>query len=175
MKNAQMQLERTHNARERAHKQRVRGLEEQVNTLKEQLAKEMQQKQSFISRTSQKSDEMKTIRTQLSSSLNEVSRNAESVVLERESQKLDETMDSHASFDLGTGMSSSTPYHRRTKSTSPIVGRLSLEKYNNISMTPTTDPGLSPTRQAVPVTSTSKGRIGQSYVSPLRKIRKPTQ
>jgi len=169
-KNAQIHLERTHAARERAHKQRTRGLEEQVNTLKDQLSKEMQQKQSFINRTSQKNDEMRDIRMKLSTSLNEVSSGADIRVLGRETQKLDETVDS---FHDRTSFSSSTPFPRRAKSVSPITRSLSSEKYLNGNMvTSTTDPGFSVTRNAIPVNSDGRKGPSQSYVSPIRKGRK---
>ena len=161
-KNAQIHLERTHAARERAHKQRTRGLEEQVNTLKDQLSKEMQQKQSFINRTSQKNDEIRDIRAKLSTSLNEVSSGADLRVLERESQKLDETVDSF--HDKSSPFSSSTPFPRRAKSVSPITRSLSSEKYLN---------GMEPvSRLATSIESDMEQGPSMSYVSPIRKTRK---
>lgn len=165
-KNAQQHLERTHAARERVHKQRMRGLEEQVNTLKDQLSKEMQQKQSFITRTSQKGDEIRDIRSKLSTSLNEVTNSADLDVLERESMKLDQTADSFVSF------TSSTPFPRRTKKNSPATRSLSQEKIFVGTMTPTTDPGMTITRHATPVASDSRKGASPSYVSPIRKGRK---
>ena len=132
-------------------------LPRQVNTLKDQLSKEMQQKQSFIARTSQKSDEIKDIRTKLSDSLNNVAR--EPAVMDRESMKLDQTADQFSGMDLsGTGYPTSTPYYgnmRRTKSTSPNSSYISPEKLkmSGISMTPTTDPGISPTKRSTPITA----------------------
>lgn len=169
-KNAQQHLERTHAARERAHKQRTRGLEEQINTLKDQLNKEMQQKQSFINRTSLKNDEMRDIRHKLASSLTEVSKNAEFNVLERESRKLDETADSHHSFSGRSSFTSSTPFQRRAKSSSPLA-RMSPDRYNNnYVLPPSSDAGFTTaTHHATPIMSDKKS----SYVSPLRKTRKP--
>lgn len=169
-KNAQQHLERTHAARERVHKQRMRGLEEQVNTLKDQLSKEMHQKQSFITRTSQKSDEIRGIRSKLSTSLNEVTNGADLDVLERESMKLDQTVDS---FIERSSFTSSTPFPRRSKSASPITRSLSPEKMMHAgTMTPTTDPGMTITRHATPVTTDSRKGVSSSYVSPIRKGRK---
>ena len=172
-RNAQLHLERTHATRERSHKQRVRGLEEQVNTLKEQLAKEMQQKQNFFNRASQKNEEIRDIRQRLTSSLNEVSKNAIPDVLERESNRLDETLEQHQSFAMKSSMATSTPF-RRTKSASPVA-RISPERYNALSgltITPTTDPGMTSTRHATPLTTDSKKSVTQSFVSPIRKARK---
>lgn len=162
-KNAQIHLERTHAARERAHKQRTRGLEEQVNTLKDQLSKEMQQKQSFINRTSQKNDEIRDIRSKLSTSLNEVSSGADLRVLERESQKLDDTVDSFHE-KASASFTSSTPFPRQRKSVSPITRSLSSEKYLN---------GMEPvSRLATPIDSDLRKGASMSYVSPIRKTRK---
>ena len=171
-RNAQLHLERTHAARERAHKQRTRGLEEQVNTLKDQLSKEMHQKQSFLNRTSQKNDEIRGIRQKLSSSLSEVSKNADLDILERESQRLDDTVDLHHSFN--GSLASSTQYPRRTKSASPVT-RLSPDKYVGMIMTPTTDPGLTATRRPTPLTTEARKGPSPSYVSPIRRSRKPMQ
>ena len=175
-KNAQLQLERTHGARERAHKQRTRGLEEQVNTLNDQLAKEMQQKQSFINRTTQKNDEIRDMRNRLSSSLTEVSKNAELDTLEREACKLNDTIDLHPNYSgrssvASTNPTSSTPNMRRTKSASPIVVRPD-DMESNLSITPTTDPGPHLTSQE-PLTN--RRGISTSYVSPIRKARKQMQ
>lgn len=133
----------------------------------------MQQKQSFINRTVQKNDEMRDLRQKLSSSLTEVSKNAQPDILERESLRLDETVELHQSFNnRSTTMSTSTPFPRRTKSASPIT-RLSPDKYNTgLSMTPTTDPGLTSTRHATPLTTDIKRVVAPSYVSPIRKQRK---
>ena len=129
----------------------------QVNTLKDQLGKEMQQKQSFIARTSQKSDEIKDIRAKLNDSLINVAR--EPAVLDRESMKLDQTADQLSGIDTsGTNFPTSTPYYgntRRTKSTSPNTSYISPEKMkmSTITMTPTTDPGISPTKRSTPITA----------------------
>jgi len=151
-------------------KQKNRGLEEQVGTLKEELSKQMQQKQSFISRTAQKSEEIKTLRNQLSDSLVEVTRSGDFSTLERETMKLDDTIDIRHNAETSTPAApsnvliSSTPLYRRPKSESPHT--LDLSKYD---VTPTTDPG--PTRHATPATTTYRSRIGTSFVSPLRKSR----
>ena len=129
----------------------------QVNTLKDQLGKEMQQKQSFIARSSQKSDEIKDIRAKLSDSLINVAR--EPAVLDRESMKLDQTADQFSGIDTSsTNFPTSTPYYgntRRTKSTSPNTSYISPEKMkmSTITMTPTTDPGISPTKRSTPITA----------------------
>ena len=128
-----------------------------VGTLKDQLGKEIQQKQSFIARTSQKSDEIKDIRAKLSDSLINVAR--EPAVLDRESMKLDQTADQLSGFDTsGTIIPTSTPYYgnmRRTKSSSPNTSYISPEKMKMVSttMTPTTDPGISPTKRSTPITA----------------------
>lgn len=175
-KNAQLQLERTHGSRERAHKQRTRGLEEQVNTLSDQLAKEMQQKQSFINRTAHKNDDIRDMRNRLSASLTEVSKN-ELDNYDREASKLGDTIDLHHSYNSGrsssgsTNLASSTPNMRRTKSASPIIVRPE-DMESNLSITPTTDPGPHVTLQE-PL-SNRRG-ISSSYVSPIRKARNQLQ
>ena len=165
MKNTQQSLERTHNARERAHKQRTRGLEEQINTLKDQLTKEMQQKQSFITRTALKNEEIREIRQKMSSSINEVARNADAHVLDRETQKLDSTFDSFN--DTSAVLTASTPYPNRLKvfPASPFL----IEKYSNSIMTPTTDPGLMSSRIDVPITTEARHLSSTTFVSPIRK------
>lgn len=47
LRTAQVQAERTLEARERAHRQRVKGLEEQVSTLKDQLSQEIRRRQPY--------------------------------------------------------------------------------------------------------------------------------
>ena len=48
LRSAQIQAERTLEARERSHRQRVKGLEEQVATLKDQLGQEIRKRQAYI-------------------------------------------------------------------------------------------------------------------------------
>jgi rootletin len=176
-KSAQLQLERTHGSRERAHKQRTRGLEEQVNILNDQLAKEMQQKQSFINRTTQKNEEIRDMRNRLSTSLTEVSKNAELDTLEKEATKLNDTIDLHQSYNSGRSsaaslnMATSTPNMRRTKSASPIIPRPD-DVESSLSITPTTDPGPHVMSQD-PLTN--RRGISTSYVSPIRKARQIQQ
>ncbi len=133
--------------------------------MKDQLSKEMQQKQSFIARTSQKSDEIKDIRSKLSDSLNSVARESlhsvsrEPSILQRESMKLDETAEQHSVIDASSAYyPSSTPYYghmRRTKSSSPTSSIMSPEKlkFSGMTMTPTTDPGISPPKRTTPITA----------------------
>lgn len=93
----------------------------------------------------------------LSDSLNNVAR--EPAVLDRESMKLDQTADQISGIDLSTSnYPTSTPNYgsmRRTKSTSPNTSYISAEKLktSGISMTPTTDPGISPTKRSTPITA----------------------
>lgn len=49
LRSAQVQTERTLEARERAHRQRVSGLEEQVSTLKAQLHQELRRSSASVS------------------------------------------------------------------------------------------------------------------------------
>ena len=156
-----------------------------MNTLKDQLAKEMQQKQSFISRSAQKSDEIKDIRGKLTESLNNVSRRTfeEPAVLEREAQKLDDTVDHHSTFEVTPSYSlpGSSPYSgsmRRTKSSSPTP-RISPEKlhFSSVSMTPTTDPGISPPKRSTPIsTGVRRSFVGAKtpISNSLSKTRKHT-
>jgi len=51
LRTAQIQSERTLEARERAHRQRVKGLEEQVATVKDQLAQEIRRRQPRTQRS----------------------------------------------------------------------------------------------------------------------------
>lgn len=48
LRSAQIQAERTLEAREKSHRQRVKGLEEQVATLKDQLGTEIRKRQAYI-------------------------------------------------------------------------------------------------------------------------------
>ena len=132
----------------------------QVATLKDQLAKEIQKKQSYITRTAQKSDEIRDLRGKLEDSLNTVARDTiyEPAVLERESHKLEDSVD--ASY--------STSPMRRTKSASPPV------RFPGDKMTTSTPAysGISPSRRTTPISS-SMARRGTG-VSPLRKTRKST-
>lgn len=48
LRSAQIQAERTLEAREKSHRQRVKGLEEQVATLKDQLGQEIRKRQAYI-------------------------------------------------------------------------------------------------------------------------------
>ena len=121
----------------------------------------MQQKQSFIARTSQKSDEIRDIRSKLNDSLSIVSSKAidEPAVIEREAQKLDQTADQHSGIDITSSYyPTSTPYYgnmRRTKSSSPTSSIISPDKLklSGMTMTPTTDPGFSPTKRTTPITA----------------------
>ncbi|XP_047137825.1 rootletin [Hydra vulgaris] len=160
MKSSQQSLDRTYDARERAHKQRIRGLEDQINTLKDQFAKEIQQKQSFINRTTQKNEEIQEIRQKINSSINEVARNADPRILDRESQKLDTTYDNYN--DFSAVLTASTPYSNRMK-VSPFI----IDKYS--SMTPTTDPGLMSSRIDLPITTEARNLSNTTFVSPIRK------
>ena len=130
-------------------------------TLKDQLAKEIQKKQSYITRTAQKSDEIRDLRGKLEDSLHTVARDTmyEPSVLERESQKLEDSVD--ASY--------STSPMRRTKSASPPV------KFPADKMTTSTPAfaGISPSRRTTPISS-SLARRTTPGVSPLRKTRKST-
>ncbi len=130
----------------------------------------MQQKQTFIARTSQKSDEIKDIRSKLNDSLNSVAR--EPAVIEREAIKLDQTADQHSGIDTSSAYyPSSTPYYghmRRTKSSSPTSSIVSPEKlkFSGIMMTPTTDPGISPPKRTTPITAGLR-RSGMGTRSPM--------
>lgn len=130
-------------------------------TLKDQLAKEIQKKQSYITRTAQKSDEIRDLRGKLEDSLHTVARDTvyEPSVLERESQKLEDSVD--ASY--------STSPMRRTKSASPPV------KFPADKVTTSTPAygGISPSRRTTPISS-SLARRTTPGVSPLRKTRKST-
>lgn len=131
----------------------------QVATLKDQLAKELQKKQSYLTRTAQKSDEIRDIRGKLEDSLHIVARDTvyEPSVLERESQKLEDSVD--ASY--------STSPMRRTKSASPPV------RFPSDKVTTSTPAYMSPSRRATPITSSVSHRTTPG-VSPLRKTRKST-
>lgn len=133
----------------------------QVSTLKDQLAKELQKKQSYLTRTAQKSDEIRDLRGKLEDSLHTVARDTvyEPSVLERESQKLEDSVD--ASY--------STSPMRRTKSASPPV-RFPSDK---IATSTPAYSGMSPSRRATPIAS-SVSRRTTPGVSPLRKTRKST-
>lgn len=133
----------------------------QVATLKDQLAKELQKKQSYLTRTTQKSDEIRDLRGKLEDSLHTVARDTvyEPSVLERESQKLEDSVD--ASY--------STSPMRRTKSASPPV-RFPSDK---IATSTPAYSGMSPSRRATPIAS-SVSRRTTPGVSPLRKTRKST-
>ena len=133
----------------------------QVSTLKDQLSKEIQKKQSYITRTAQKSDEIRDLRGKLEDSLHTVARDTmyEPSILERESQRLEDSVD--ASF--------STSPMRRTKSASPPV-RFPSDKV--ATSTPAYS-GLSPSRRTTPISS-SVARRTTPGVSPLRKTRKST-
>ena len=115
----------------------------------------MQQKHSFIAKTSQKSDEIKDIRSKLSDSLHSVAR--EPAVLDRETLKLDQTADQISGIDISDSTyPTSTPYYgnmRRTKSSSPSLISPEKLKMSGIAMTPTTDPGISPTKRSTPITA----------------------
>lgn len=127
--------------------------------MKDQLAKELQKKQSYITRTAQKSDEIRDLRGKLEDSLHTVARDTvyEPSVLERESQKLEDSVD--ASF-------SSSPT-RRTKSASPPV------RFPSDKLTTSTPAYSSPSRRTTPITS-SLSRRTTPGLSPLRKTRKST-
>lgn len=133
----------------------------QVSTLKDQLSKEIQKKQSYITRTAQKSDEIRDLRGKLEDSLHTVARDTmyEPSILERESQRLEDSVD--ASF--------STSPMRRTKSASPPV-RFPSDKV--ATSTPAYS-GVSPSRRTTPISS-SVARRTTPGVSPLRKTRKST-
>lgn len=133
----------------------------QVSTLKDQLSKELQKKQSYLTRTAQKSDEIRDLRGKLEDSLHTVARDTlyEPSVLERESQKLEDSVD--ASY-------SSSPM-RRTKSASPPV------RYPTDKITTSTPAysGMSPSRRTTPIASSAARRTTPG-ISPLRKTRKST-
>ena len=133
----------------------------QVSTLKDQLSKEIQKKQSYITRTAQKSDEIRDLRGKLEDSLHTVARDTmyEPSILERESQRLEDSVD--ASFSISP--------MRRTKSASPPV-RFPSDKV--ATSTPAYS-GVSPSRRTTPISS-SVARRTTPGVSPLRKTRKST-
>lgn len=130
----------------------------QVSTLKDQLSKELQKKQSYLTRTAQKSDEIRDLRGKLEDSLHTVARDTlyEPTVLGRESQKLEDSVD--ASY--------STSPMRRTKSASPPV------RYPTDKIT-TSTPAYSPSRRTTPIQSSVTRRTTPG-ISPLRKTRKST-
>ena len=133
-----------------------------VSTLKEQLAKELQKKQSYITRTVQKSDEIRDLRGKLEDSLHSVARDTlyEPSVLERESQKLEDSVD--ASY--------STSPMRRTKSASPPV-RIPNDKITTSTPAYTSLPSA---RRTTPLSSSASRRVTPG-ISPLRKTRKSTK
>ena len=126
-----------------------------MSTLKEQLSKELQKKHSYINRTAQKSEEIRGLRSKLEDSLNTVARDSlhEPAVLERESHKLEDSVDA------------SSPM-RRTRSTSPVK-----DSPNKFTTSTPAYGSLSGVRRA-PLTSGS--RRATPGMSPLRKTRKST-
>ena len=132
----------------------------QVSTLKDQLSKEIQKKQFYITRTAQKSDEIRDLRGKLENSLRTVARDTmyEPSILERESQRL-ESVD--ASF--------STSPMRRAKSASPPARFPS----NKVATSTPAHSRASPSRRTIPISSLVACRTTRG-VSPLRKTRKST-
>lgn len=127
LRTAQMQAERTLEARERSHRQRVRGLEEQVATLKDQLAQEMRKRQQYISKSARAGDEIRDLRGVLDNSLRNVSRDPQldSLLLEAETRKLDESMDFTPSRlrPRSPGPARSQSPGRRAMTSTPTGGR----------------------------------------------------
>lgn len=87
------------------------------------MSKELQKKQSYLTRTAQKSDEIKDLRSKLEDSLNIVARDTvyEPKVLDRESQKLEDSLvdGSYSSPSRGT-KSGSPPLRITSTPASPL-------------------------------------------------------
>nr|XP_054768289.1 uncharacterized protein LOC129275835 [Lytechinus pictus] len=169
LRTAQLQAERTLEARERAHRQRVKGLEEQNSTLKDQMQREVKKRQQYISMSSKTNDEIQDLRNMLSESLHSVSRDPtlDPVLLEHETRKLDESMGYSSAMRLSArGASPPTSLSPRlakdrTRSISPV--RLGKP-------TSTSTPGIdSKLRSSGSRTQSARGLSPSSLRGSLRK------
>ena len=97
LRSSQIQSERQLESREKTHRQRIKSLEEQIATLRDQLSREIRTRQNFLNHTASADEEIKTLHTILSDSLNTVSRDPvlDPILLDMETRRLNESMGSY--------------------------------------------------------------------------------
>ena len=97
VRSSQVNSERQLELREKSHRQRIKSLEDQIATLRDQLSREIRNRQTFLSHTANADEEIKTLHTILSDSLNTVTRDPifDPVLLDIETRRLNESMGSY--------------------------------------------------------------------------------